>query len=283
MGPTAASVDPVATVGTPAGSLRYFAVLFAPASARAVLTGLYACEAEIRHAVRGSTHDIAHARLQWWRGEIDRLSRGEPQHPATKALLPLRETIAAELPLLHELVVASDMDLACLTFSTRAELEAYCIRAAGALQTLAASASRGPGVLSPSEREFARRLGSAVCRTEILRDLRAHLAAGRLPLPLDELEHAGIDPHALRPDMNMSTLGPWLDRWRVELDTELTRLPEALSPSERAIQVHGRVLAALHRRLLARIDHRSELARTPAEVPPWTKMWTAWRTAVRHD
>jgi hypothetical protein len=42
------------------------------------------------------------------------------------------------------------------------------------------------------------------------------------------------------------------------------------------------VLAALHARLIERIDHRGELARTRAELPPWTKLWTAWRTAVRH-
>jgi hypothetical protein len=87
----------------------------------------------------------------------------------------------------------------------------------------------------------------------------------------------------LRPDVPVSALGTWLDRWRDELDSELARLPGVLSPGERAIQSHGRVLAALHRKLLARIDHRRELARAPAEVPPLTRMWTAWRTAVRHD
>ncbi len=32
----------------------------------------------------------------------------------------------------------------------------------------------------------------------------------------------------------------------------------------------------------SRIDHGRELARTRAELAPWPRFWTAWRTAVRH-
>jgi hypothetical protein len=42
------------------------------------------------------------------------------------------------------------------------------------------------------------------------------------------------------------------------------------------------VLAALHERLLEQIDHRREIARSRVEVPHWSRLWTAWRTAVRY-
>jgi hypothetical protein len=70
---------------------------------------------------------------------------------------------------------------------------------------------------------------------------------------------------------------------RVALQAELQKLPALLtSVEQRAAQRHGLVLAALHAKLVERIDHRKELAKTRAELASWTKLWTAWRTAVRH-
>jgi phytoene synthase len=255
--------------------------MFAPAHARGALEALYAFEAELADTVHASSHEVAHTRLQWWRSEVDRLLGGAPQHPVTRALLPLREIAGADLALLHEPFVAADIDLARMTFQDGRELEAYCFRAAGALQTLAAMASRGDAQLGEAERGFARRLGSAVRRTELLRDLRGHVAAGRLPLPLDVLERAGIDPHGVRPDTMTPALANLLRDLRDKLRREVTELPGALDRNERSQQRQGLVLAALHARLLDQVAHDRELARAQAVVPPWTRLWTAWRTAVR--
>lgn len=266
--------------GTPPGSLRHFAVMFAPARSRGVLEALYAFEAELADTVRATAHEVAHTRLQWWRGEVDRLLGGAPQHPVTRALLSLREIAGDDLVLLHEPLVAADIDLARLTFQNARELEAYCFRAAGSLQTLAAMASRGARQISVAERDFARRLGSAVRRTELLRDLRVHVAAGRLPLPLDALDRSGVDTHGLRPDSMTPALSAVLHELQDGVRRELADLPGALDRDERAHQRQGLVLAALHVKLLERVEHEQELARTQAIVPPWTRLWTAWRTAV---
>ncbi|HET7203288.1 MAG TPA: squalene/phytoene synthase family protein [Steroidobacteraceae bacterium] len=267
--------------GTPPGSLRHFAVMYAAEHARPLLQALYAYEAEIGDTVRSSSHEVAHSRLQWWRGEVDRLLGGNPLHPVTRALRPLRELTGEQLSLLHEPLVAADFDLARLTLASARELEAYCFRASGSLQTLAAYASSGDAALSDVERDFARRLGSAVCRTELLRDLRGHLASGRLPLPLDVLAGAGVDPYEVRADAMTPALAAVLVAMRGELRQEFRRLANLLEGTARARQRQGLVLAALHGRLLEQIEHRGELARTRAEVPGWTKLWTAWRTALR--
>ena len=44
--------------GTPAGSLRYFAVLYAPPAARPLLHALYSFEAEVRDTVRASSQKL---------------------------------------------------------------------------------------------------------------------------------------------------------------------------------------------------------------------------------
>jgi len=268
--------------GTPPGSLRYFAVLFAPAAARPQLEALYSFEAEIRDTV-AAAHEVAHTRLQWWRTEIDRLASGRPAHPVTVAMLPLRERPAFDPQLLHEMLVAADLDLARFTYLDWRELDAYCFRAAGALQTLLAATVAGSRDLSSSERTFARRLGSVLRQTEMLRDFFSHLAAGRLYVPADALSAAGIDPTAIRQAPGNPALRAVLEQWRSRVRAEYAALPAELAdPTERAAQRHGLVLAALHERLLARIDWTDAVGGQRAELAPLARLWTAWRTALLH-
>jgi phytoene synthase len=267
--------------GTPPGSLRYFAVLYAPEAARPLLHALYAFESELRDTVRASAHDVAHTRLQYWRGEVERLAAGRPEHPVTRALLPLR-TCGADITLLHETLVAAEIDMAHMALNNESELAALAWRMSGVVQTLAAVASRGATNLSQAEMEFARRLGAGVVEVEWLRDLRADIPAGRLRLPLDALEQAGLNPVALLAEPAPTTLTQLLLQRKLRLADELRSLATVLDRAERVAQRQGLVLAELHARLLARIDHRVQIDRTRAEVPPWTRFWTAWRTAVRN-
>ena len=278
--PQVAAADPLQR-GTPPGSLRYFAVLFAPAGLRATLAALYALEAELRETVARASHEAAHTRLQWWRGEVDRYCAGRPQHPVTVALLSLRDCASHDPALLHEMLAAADLDLARMTYASRRELEAYAFRSAGALQTLAAAALAGARPLGPAEREFARRLGSAVRQCEALRDFAHDLALGRLYVPLDELAREGIDPADLA-HAEPARLGRVLAAWRRDACTMLDSLPALLEREERRAQRPGLVLAALHRRLLDRVDPDAAAAAGRPELPLLRRLWTAWTTAVRN-
>ena len=268
--------------GAPPGSLRYFSVLFAPQRARPLLEALYGFDAEIR-ATLSLSHDAAHARLQWWRGEIDRLCAGRPTHPLAVALLPLRERGDVRIDLLHELLVAADLDLARMTYESWEELEAYCFRAAGSLQTLAAAALAGEQPISASERRFARQLGDAQRQAEMIRDFRHDVGRGRLYLPLEVIESAGLDPPALGESPQLAENAGLLDEWRARTSRSLRSLPEVLPDrAQRSAQRHGLVLAALHERLLECTARPATLTAERVEVGPLARLWTAWRTAVRH-
>jgi len=270
--------------GAPPGSLRYFAVLFAPPAVRPVLDALYGFEAEIRATVESSSHEAAHARLQWWRAEIDRLVAGPATHPHAIALQPLRENRNVDLSLLHETLVGADLDLARLTYRNWQELEAYCYRAAGALQTVAAAALAGDRPLTEPERRFARQLGSALRQAEMIRDLRRDMRNGRQYLPIDALEAAGLDPTALHGPASSSALESVLGTWRSRVGAELASLPGLLPErAHRSTQRPGLVLAALHEKLLAQTAKSARDPDDRAEVRPMTRLWTAWRTAMRYS
>ncbi len=113
---TAGAVDEPVREAVPPGSLRHLAALFSGSPERPVVEARYAFEGELRRVAAAASHEAAHARLQWWRGEIDRLAGGRPTHPLARALLPLRGRRDVDLALLHEMLVGADLDLPTSTW-----------------------------------------------------------------------------------------------------------------------------------------------------------------------
>lgn len=262
----------------PAGSLRHLAVLFSGSSERPLLEAIYAYDAELRRIVHGSSHEAAHARLQWWRSELDRLAGGRPSHPLARALLPLRGRGETDLTLLHEMLVAADLDLARLTYLSWQELDAYLFRSAGAPQTLIAAVLAGERALAPAEREFARRLGAAVRQERMLREIASDVARGRLYAPLQPLESAGVEPQSFGRSDDVAGAA-FIADWQARVRREIDALPTLLSEAEhRRAQRHGLVLAELHARRMRRWPGPGG---SPRDLGPLTRLWTAWRTAVR--
>jgi len=280
----------------PPGSLRYFSLLYAPPEKREVLTAMYVIDAEIREAARGANHDVAHARLQWWRAEIDRLANHAPQHPATRLLA--RTGGGTGFARLHELLAAADMDLARLTYGTGDELRAYCSRSGGTICELIGEQLQTPREgATPDDalRVLAHRLGIGIRMSEILRDVRQDAWEGRVYLPLDLLDHHGIDHERLRSGEVDARLQAVLEAFAAEAyralrgDTSTTR-PEdrppaatpGASPARHAALRPLHVLAGLHERLLDRIASRHyDIASQRVELGPIEKSWRAWREARR--
>jgi phytoene synthase len=271
--------------GVAPGSLRHFAVLFSGSPEKPLIEAVYALEAELRRVVAATSHEAAHAKLQWWRAEIDRLAAGRPDHPLAHSLLPLRGRRGVDLTLLHEMLVAADLDLARMTYSTWEELDAYLFRSAGVAQTLIAAVLAGERDLAPAEREFARRLGAGLRQSEMLFDLDRDLVHGRLYAPTAALEAAGVDPQALARDGRTATVSAFIGGWQERVRSELASLPAVLAePTLRGAQRHGLVLAALHARWLDTWSAASTPTGGPRpELGRFTRLWTAWHTALRND
>jgi len=243
----------------PPGSMRYFALLYTSSAQRDLLTALFVIDSEIRASARQVAHEVAHTRLQWWRAEIDRLINRNAQHPATQvvqASLP-----NADFAVLHELLVAADMDVVRMTYNNATELNAYLERSGGTPWQLVNANADAP------------RVGALIRRVETLRDLVVDARDGRIYWPLDELAAAHIPIDELHS-------GKTSDALRALVAVECARIRTAFGTVSGPRPLV--VLAQLHSKLLARIERANHDVFTQRhELGPLEKTWTAWRAARR--
>lgn len=259
--------------------MRYFALLYTPIEKRAAVTAMYLIDAEVRESAQSVNHDVAHTRLQWWRQEFDRLVNANPQHPATRILNAVPGFDREQFARLHELLAAADMDLARMTYLNQLELRAYCSRCGGVLHELIAMLLL-PAAIGEPTRAAANRIGVGVRQTEILRDLRQDAHDGRLYLPLEALDQAGVSLDDLRGRHWGEPVRSLLASLRAAAAAELELQKTAFEPATRAYLRPLFVMAALHRRLLDRIARQQyDVATRRIELGPMEKPWVAWRSA----
>lgn len=281
--PPAATLDPsLVTQTAPPGSMRFYSLLYAPKDQRNVLTALYLLEDELNATARGTHHDVAHTRLKWWSEEMDRLARGHPAHPATRALHAGREAFGPQLKDLRGLVDSAAMDLAQVTYADDAELARYFEHSGGVLAEFAARLLLAPLPPSPAAIAAVRRMGAQMRRVETMRDLRVHIAAGRVYVPITTLDRVGID----LPELHALPWSPRVvaflgDLWN-ELAAALAEATASVPAGERAALRPLLVQAALHRRLLQRLERGSRQAsQVRTELGPFEKLWCSWLAARR--
>jgi phytoene synthase len=260
----------------PPGSMRYFACLYAPEEVRGVMLALYVIDAEIRESAHSANHDVAHTRLRWWRGEVDRLVNANAQHPAMKILGEQSFVPLSTFARLHELLAAADMDLARMTYATEKELRAYCSRSMGTIEVLIASVLTRSETL-PEIQTFANAIGVGIRKAEVVRDLRQDAYDGRVYIPMDELDRHGVDPARLKDREISPAVRETLMAFSAHALQDLSvTVDQALRAALRPLFVS----AALHRQLLHKIARQNyEVATERIELGPIAKPWAAWRAA----
>jgi 15-cis-phytoene synthase len=262
------------------GPARALAWLYSADAQRPVLAALTGMEAEVAASLApGLEHDVGHARLAWWREECMRAGTGQGQHPLTRQLQGLfTGEEACALQGLRGFVDAATWDLASATFQTRRELQAYCERWSAALvEPFATFALRG------TPRAEVREFGRALREAELMCALVPDARAGRVRIPLAELDAAQLTPGQL-------AQGPWTPqltelvrathrRARAALAASANALRACDQPPLRALLVWAALVWARSRRIDAALprvipagDHHAPL-----------DGWRAWRAARRAD
>ncbi|MBL8533318.1 MAG: presqualene diphosphate synthase HpnD [Betaproteobacteria bacterium] len=259
------------------GSSFYYSFLFLPPERRRAITALYAYCREVDDAVDEIADPaVARGKLDWWRGEIERLFQGAPQHPVTRALHPF--VVQWPLPREHfdAILDGMAMDLAYNRYPDFPTLEVYCHRVAGVVGLLSAEIF---GRTDPATLEYARTLGIALQLTNILRDVGEDVRRNRIYIPQDELSRFGVSNDDLILFRETPALGKLLEFQAARAREWYRRAFAALPDVDRRSQRAGLIMGHIYARLLDEVeDEGAAVINRRVSLTPVRKLWIAWRT-----
>lgn len=140
------------------------ALVFTPAERRPAAAALETVLSEIAASLAPSLdHTVAHTRLGWWREEVGRLLRGQPLHPACRALLAAAPQ--ARYARLEGVLAATEFQLAGHAPTDETALATLIEHLYGAPETLRAEVLLNG--TDPRLDAFGRALGTAFGYTEV--------------------------------------------------------------------------------------------------------------------
>ena len=264
---------------SPAAPVREFVLRFAPEALRSTVAALLDVERELAATARdGLDHAVAHARLDWWDEELERLATAAPRHPATRALAAAAAAAGRSPPDLRPLVEAARIEVARVAFLERAELDAYLAHwNSGLFRTLTLAGLAGDDPQAAAAERYAATAGPALREIELLAAVTRHALAGRVFVPLGDPPA----PHApwTREPLGADESDRLRSRFR-ELRAALRAAGGALPATARAALTAPLVWSALGLRTATDCEAALPGIPQPARTGPLRRNLHAWRAAL---
>jgi phytoene synthase len=188
--PLAASYAYCRTLARTAARNFYYGFVLLPAAKRDALCALYAFMRGVDD-ISDSPGDLSVKRqaLSARRAAMDRVLAGENlDDPVWMAFRDTVQMYGIPPRYLHDLISGAEMDLSVASYATYDRLREYCYRVAG---TVGLCCIHVFGFSGPHAPALAEKLGIAFQLTNILRDVPADFALGRVYLPIEDLERFG--------------------------------------------------------------------------------------------
>ncbi|HPR07535.1 MAG TPA: presqualene diphosphate synthase HpnD [Denitromonas sp.] len=262
------------------GSSFYYSFLFLPIERRQAIMALYAFCREVDDIVDDCLDpSIAHSKLDWWRGEVLRIDKGEASHPVGLALAEVRKRFSLPAEQLLEIIDGMQMDLSQTRYLDFKTLHLYCYRVASVVGLLAAE------IFGNQDRQtlkYAHDLGLALQLTNIIRDVGEDARRGRIYLPIEDLQRFNVPASDLlqgeHSDKFVALMQFQTERAISFYDQALAQLPAI----DRKAQRPGLIMAAIYRTLLNEIARDGFLVldrRT--SLTPVRKLWIASSTWLK--
>ncbi|MDN0076172.1 presqualene diphosphate synthase HpnD [Crenobacter sp. SG2303] len=260
------------------GSSFYYSFRFLKEEQRRAITALYAFCREVDDVV-DECHDpnVAAAKLEWWRGEVDKLYFGTPEHPVTRALKP--HVAAFDLPQawFAEIIDGMAMDLEFARYERYADLQLYCHRVAGVVGQLSAQIF---GYTDRATLKYAHELGIAFQLTNIIRDVGEDARRGRIYLPVEDLQRFNVPAADIQAYKETEAFGQMMAFQIERAEQHYRQAWELLPAADRKAQRVGLAMAAIYRATLAEIkrDGAAKVLNQRLSLTPVRKLWLAWKT-----
>ena len=215
------------------------------------------------------------AGLDIWRSKIAAVYAGRSDDPVTRMLLAAKLRYDLRQEDFLAVIDGMAMDTAtAIVAPDLATLDLYCDRVAAAVGRLSVRAF-GDG--SPAADEVAWHLGRALQLTNILRDVAEDAERGRLYLPAEWLDEAGV-PHDPQGALHHQALPALCARMAAQAQRHFASAraamarckPRAMKPARLMAATYGALLDLLHQRGWAHPE-------IPVRLSRWRKLWIALR------
>ena len=265
------------------GSSFYWAMRLLPKAKSAAMFAVYAFCHEVDDIADGPETDEARRQaLAGWRDEIAALYDGRPRRLIARALAGPVARYGLRREDFDEIIRGVVMDAGeTMRAPDMATLERYCARVAGAVGLLSV---RVFGCVDPRADAFALSVGHALQLTNILRDVAEDAAVGRLYLPRELLDDAGVrdhDPAAVVAHADLPRACAALAVLARHRYAEAWAMLAEMSVDDRASLRPAVIMMAVYGRLLDRLVGGGwRRLEPPVRLPGVEKLWIALRHCV---
>jgi phytoene synthase len=261
------------------GTSFYRGMRILPPDRRAAMYAIYAfCRLVDDIADEPAPIAEKHAGLAEWRARIAALSRGETSDATTRVLLPAMQRFGLREADFLAVIDGMQTDAETVIVApSEAALDLYCDRVASAVGRLSV---RAFGDASAAADLVAHHLGRALQLTNILRDIAEDAARGRIYLPRELLDEAGVapDPSAIVSDPR---LAPVCIAMAARARGHFVAAEIAMRACDRRAMRPARIMGATYGAILARLQRRGwARLEAPVALPRWRKLAIAARFLV---
>jgi len=229
-----------------------FAFFSLPKATRQDITTFYAFCRQVDDAADDPEVPLSQRRhwLQGWRRWLVQAEPGEPGFASELRTLISKYRIDRQL--FEEILLGVEMDLEPVRFQDFEALHRYCYRVAGAVGLVSIEIF---GYRNDQCKEYARKLGTALQLTNIIRDVDKDLRnGGRIYLPSGELRMFGYSEEELR-DRKYNSAFVRLMQFQAERAHSFFREATRLLPAEdRRSMVAAEGMRAIYFALLRRME-----------------------------
>ena len=276
LGLSQADLDAVETIVRAAGTSFYRGMRVLPPDRRHAMYAIYAF-CRVVDDIADDEAPLADRlpRLAAWRDRIGALYRGGADDPVTRALLAGIQRFGLRQEDFLAVIDGMQMDAEqVIVAPDLATLDLYCDRVAAAVGRLSV---RAFGDSSPAADRVAFALGRALQLTNILRDIAEDAERGRLYLPREYLDEAGV-PHDPQAALASPALRAVCERVAALARGYFREAHAAMQSCDRKAMKPARMMGATYAAILARLE-RSRWAKPEQRVslPIWQKLWLALR------